>query len=282
MKICPTCNKEFPDDVNFCKYDGTPLEEKKVEAGKKCPKCGMTNPASAGFCMACGTKLVAIDEKNVCASCGAELPEGAAFCMKCGAKAGESGERVEEEIDYDNLENLSMYNLEKIETEPHDVCVQIELAIKYLEYCMLSGAGTATDKEEAFDLLQKAAEQGLTEAMYALGQCYEEGCGASVDIRKAIDWYRRAATDAEHPNGIACYHLGVLYKLGKKVPQDYYTAFIWFQKSAELGNDSGMHWLASCYRYGNGCREDLNQARYWDQKAAELGNEFAKKDLAEM
>ena len=58
MKICPTCNKEFPDDQKFCKYDGTPLAEKKAEAeaGKKCPKCGRTYPTDAGFCMTCGAK----------------------------------------------------------------------------------------------------------------------------------------------------------------------------------------------------------------------------------
>lgn len=137
MKICPTCNKEFPDDQKFCKYDGTPLAEKKAEteAGKKCPKCGRTYPTDAGFCMTCGAKLVALDEKNVCASCGAELPEGAAFCMKCGAKAGK---KVEEEllsqqttsktstvkIAESDLLAYTIQELTEIEKQNHDPTIQ--------------------------------------------------------------------------------------------------------------------------------------------------------------
>nr|MBP3283329.1 SUMF1/EgtB/PvdO family nonheme iron enzyme [Treponema sp.] len=61
MKICPKCNKEFPDDVNFCKYDGTKLAEKnaKTESEKKCPKCGAPAVNGAKFCNMCGSPLTA-------------------------------------------------------------------------------------------------------------------------------------------------------------------------------------------------------------------------------
>ena len=61
MKICPKCNKEFPDDVNFCKYDGTKLVEKnaKTESEKKCPKCGAPAVNGAKFCNMCGSPLTA-------------------------------------------------------------------------------------------------------------------------------------------------------------------------------------------------------------------------------
>jgi|GEM_PF-3841071 len=65
MKTCPTCNKEFPDDVNFCKYDGTKLVEKnaKTESEKKCPKCGTPAVNGAKFCHMCGSPLTA-ETKN--------------------------------------------------------------------------------------------------------------------------------------------------------------------------------------------------------------------------
>ena len=66
MKICPKCNKEFPDDVNFCKYDGTKLAEKnaKTESEKKCPKCGTPAVNGAKFCNMCGSPLTAETKKQ--------------------------------------------------------------------------------------------------------------------------------------------------------------------------------------------------------------------------
>ncbi len=57
MKICLTCNKEFSDDLNFCKFCGTKLVEKAEEP--KCPKCGALASSGAKFCNMCGAPLTA-------------------------------------------------------------------------------------------------------------------------------------------------------------------------------------------------------------------------------
>ncbi len=85
MKICPTCNTEYDDDVNFCKKDGSGLVE-KISEEKKCPKCGKTYPQDAVFCMICGVKLISATDKKICSNCGAELSDEALFCVKCGTK----------------------------------------------------------------------------------------------------------------------------------------------------------------------------------------------------
>ena len=121
MKICPKCNCEYEDDVNFCKKDGSRLEVKAevivcphcgkaLEAGSKfcnncgkpvdgneeetsvtpkvnkCPECGAENAVEAAFCGSCGCSLV--KEKTVykCINCNTEYPGTQKFCTKCGGK----------------------------------------------------------------------------------------------------------------------------------------------------------------------------------------------------
>ena len=52
MKVCETCQKEYPDDVKFCKTCGTPLMEK--QEASFCPYCGATLDADSRFCPSCG------------------------------------------------------------------------------------------------------------------------------------------------------------------------------------------------------------------------------------
>jgi hypothetical protein len=49
------------------------------------------------------------------------------------------------------------------------------------------------DKERAFELARRAADQGDRDGLYMLGICFEEGDGCDVDRKKAIESYRRAA-----------------------------------------------------------------------------------------
>lgn len=64
--------------------------------------------------------------------------------------------------------------------------------------------------------------------------------------------------------------IGILYKNGKGVKQDYLKAFEYFQKSAELGNSSGMNNLGLLYRDGRGIKQDYLKAFEYFQKSAEL------------
>ncbi|KAJ1883010.1 hypothetical protein H4R99_000400 [Coemansia sp. RSA 1722] len=57
------------------------------------------------------------------------------------------------------------------------------------------GEGVPIDDRLAFDWGHRAAQQGLTRAMYAMGYYYEMGIGCSVDMDRAKEWYERAAAD---------------------------------------------------------------------------------------
>ena len=49
------------------------------------------------------------------------------------------------------------------------------------------------DLTQAVSWFQKAADQGLADAQYTLGVCYEKGCGTVKDTVKAREWYKKAA-----------------------------------------------------------------------------------------
>jgi len=50
-----------------------------------------------------------------------------------------------------------------------------------------------TDYREAFKWLGHAAQQGLPDAQFCLGQMYEDGEGVPENNRVAAHWFRRAA-----------------------------------------------------------------------------------------
>ena len=47
--------------------------------------------------------------------------------------------------------------------------------------------------EQTFEALKNLAEQGDTETMYQIGNCYQNGEGVEPDIEKAIEWWLKAA-----------------------------------------------------------------------------------------
>ena len=46
------------------------------------------------------------------------------------------------------------------------------------------------------------------------------------------------------------------------------SAFEWFMKSAEKGDDYAQWAVGGCFEHGRGCEIDLVQAMYWYQKSA--------------
>ncbi|WP_049832244.1 tetratricopeptide repeat protein [Aeromonas media] len=56
-----------------------------------------------------------------------------------------------------------------------------------------NGQGVPQDAVQAAVWCSKAAEQGLAEAQYALGDMFLIGCGVLRDYQQARAWYRKAA-----------------------------------------------------------------------------------------
>ncbi|MCP4316418.1 MAG: sel1 repeat family protein [Hyphomicrobiales bacterium] len=125
---------------------------------------------------------------------------------------------------------------------------------------------------EATSWYRKAAEQGLPEAQYNLGNLYRLGKGVPQSYAVAAKWYKKAA---EQNHSWAQYNLARLYHFGWGVPQDYAEAVNWYQKAAEQNNTNAQYNLGIMNSEVKGWPEDLVQAHMWFNLAGSQGNGHA-------
>lgn len=109
------------------------------------------------------------------------------------------------------------------------------------------------DVDNARYWLKKAADQGLADAMYQLGNEYYY----QSDYYEAVRWYRMAA---EQGDDFAQYELGKCYYLGEGVSKNYNEATYWYRISADNGNCWAQYKLGLCYYEGCGVEQDYNKA----------------------
>jgi len=90
---------------------------------------------------------------------------------------------------------------------------------------------TSGDTSEVSDYIAdlKRAEQGDAVAQYNLGLMYKQGKGVPQDYKEAVRWYRVAA---EQGDATAQYNLGGMYHEGQGVPQNYIQAHMWYNLAA--------------------------------------------------
>jgi len=87
---------------------------------------------------------------------------------------------------------------------------------------------------------------------------------------------------AKAGNADAQHLLGLMYYMGRGVPQDYKQAFAWHQKAAVQGKSDAQYVIGAMYYKGNAVPQDQKQAVYWFRKAAEQGHPEALYALALM
>src|SRR5262249_29409069 len=83
-------------------------------------------------------------------------------------------------------------------------------------------------KKEAFAVYQRGADHGDVGSMGNLGVLYREGFGVTQDYAKAREWYEKAAHEGDER---AMTNLGVLYAHGWGVAQNYVKAREWYEKA---------------------------------------------------
>jgi TPR repeat protein len=114
---------------------------------------------------------------------------------------------------------------------------------------------------------RKAADMGHAEALDSIGMYYYDGKGGvDKDYLEAVIYFKKSA---ELGNASGMFHRGQMYNRGEGVTKDRDEALKWFRKAAELGNLKAMGNIGNSYRDGDGVAKSYSEALKWYRKAAD-------------
>ena len=131
-------------------------------------------------------------------------------------------------------------------------------------YYYLGSNGVEQSYSKAAYWLERAAEQGDSDAQCNIGVCYSEGKGVEKSYSKAAYWWEKAA---EQGDSYAQYNIGVCYNEGEGVEQSYSKAAYWYERAAEQGYSNAQYNIGVCYYNGDGVEQSKTKAIYWFRKA---------------
>jgi len=138
-------------------------------------------------------------------------------------------------------------------------------------------AYTAGDYKAAYNFTIPLADQGDPAAKNLLGMMYELGKGVPQDLARSVTYYRQGA---EQGDQYAQYNLAVSYDAGTGIPQNYREAVRWFRRAADQGVSSAQYDLGVMIEQGRGTNKSFQKAAQWYQKAAKQGHVQAQNNLA--
>ena len=99
------------------------------------------------------------------------------------------------------------------------------------------------------------------------------------DFKKMAEWYQRAA---DLGNQTAQYFMGEAYEKGEGVEQDFKKAAEWYRKSSDKGEILARHALGVCYLNGRGVEKDTAKAKELLTWCAQKGLAQSKKALEDL
>lgn len=145
----------------------------------------------------------------------------------------------------------------------------------------LFSKGHLTAKNQEKEILKwthKAAENGIKQAQFALGEIYARKPDTMKD---AVTWYRRAAEQG-HPD--AFYKLGDILRFGAdgvdtnsaESNRMYQIAASEFNVFAQMGNPDYQYTLGTMYQHAQGVKKDMTIALKWMSKSAMQGHALAQ------
>ena len=152
---------------------------------------------------------------------------------------------------------------------------QFGLGVIYEE----GGVGIEPDLDKAAAWYREAAEQGLADAQFNLGNLYRTGRGVAKDPRRAVVWYLKAAMQGMPT---AQFNLALSYDTGVGAAQNHAVAAKWYRRAARQGDAEAMLGLATLYRQGLGVDRDRGSAMAWYRRAAETGDSRGQTALEAM
>lgn len=124
------------------------------------------------------------------------------------------------------------------------------------------GLGMKANLKKAIEWYAKAAAQGHAAAQGRMGLAHEDGTVVQRDMEEALQWYRKAA---EQGHADTQNHLGFLHFVGRRVPHDDRQAEQWFRKAAEQGHPTAQSYLGMMLADKSSLPADYIQAHMWLQ-----------------
>jgi localization factor PodJL len=140
---------------------------------------------------------------------------------------------------------------------------------------LLTGRGVVIDQSRAVTLYRNAADAGVAEARFSLGNCLAEGRGVGLDMNAAVREWTLAAEAGHAP---AQFRLATQLKGAKGPPgtpppasSDAVGAARWFERAAKQGHVAAQANLARAYAAGEGVTRSPMDAYVWSTLALEGG-----------
>ncbi|MDD3063871.1 MAG: tetratricopeptide repeat protein, partial [Massilibacteroides sp.] len=137
------------------------------------------------------------------------------------------------------------------------------------------------NEEEAFRWFEKIDKYFNRDHAFEMGERYYHGGSNWIvdqDYEKAVYWYSIAA---ESGNNEAITELAQCYRDGKGVKKDVNKALELFKKAASNGYELAYGWIGSLYDYGD-LGPNYEEALKWYKKAVELGANYYAREVTEM
>ena len=143
---------------------------------------------------------------------------------------------------------------------------QVGIAYFNLGRLYYLGNGVKRDQNKAYTLYKIAAEKDVVVAKTALASIYKIDL---KDSKAAAAWYLEAAKEGDP---LAQMALGMLYKDGDGITQDYDQAFRWMKRAADNGQAEAHYELGYFYEEGIGTDSDIIKSIDHYRISAKSGN----------
>lgn len=133
--------------------------------------------------------------------------------------------------------------------------------------------GIQEDDATALKFFEKAAEYGDPEAINMMVAFYTYGFGVEQDPVKALELSSQLADQGNAEALLAMEENAYAYYAGNKdgIDINFSTAFQYYLKLTEYGNERAMYNVGLLYEYGLGVTADHDKAIEWLTKAKDAG-----------
>lgn len=125
---------------------------------------------------------------------------------------------------------------------------------------------------QSYALLEKAAEEGSSDAVFYLGILSYEGLGTPQDYIKSKEYFESLV---DSNNAEALFYLASIYDDGLETEKDQEKSFNLYLKAANLDHADSAYNVAFMYQYGEFVEQNLLEAQSWYGKACLLGDDDA-------